>query len=379
MSNENKDQQLNKDNSGEPGQAKSNSQLPNNDNGETEIPFEIRFQQTVEKVRPYLKNLWALRKKFVIFNAIVLILTLAYLIFLTEPYYDSTVTILPDYGGKESSLGQLGGLASLAGVSVGSGSPTEIYQNLITSESVLAPIIYSKYKTEKFSDSVNLIQYFKIKPDKSLPQDLQKRDMFLKVFNALAKGRLTSDVDRMTKILTVTVKMPEAQLSADVVNKVAESLDNYIRTKRKSYASEQSQYIEKRLMQVKDSLNVAENKLMYFKEQNRMVIQSPALMLEQGRLSRNAEIMNAVYLELSKQLELAKIAEVKDTPVLNIKELAKDPIVKTGPKRLTALIIVLFLSVLFSGTYFAFRSTIKKYTSIMGLHSIRIRGKRKTV
>ncbi|MHB8842483.1 MAG: Wzz/FepE/Etk N-terminal domain-containing protein [Candidatus Aquicultor sp.] len=352
-----------------------NRQSISNGEVEEEIPFDIRFQQMVDKARPYLKNLWDLRKKFIVFNAVVLAFTLVYLIFLTKPYFDSTVTILPDYGGKESSLGQLGSLASLAGVSVGGGSPTEIYQNLITSESVLSPAIYAKYKTEKFPDSVNLIQYFKIKPNKNLPSDLQKRDMFLKAFKGLTKGRLITDVDRMTKILTLSVKMPEAQLSADVANKVAESLDNYIRTKRKSYASEQSQYIATRLMQVKDSLNVAENKLMYFKQQNRMVIQSPELMLQQARLQRNAEIRNAVYLELSKQLELAKIAEVKDTPVLNIKELAKDPIVKTGPKRLTSLIIVMFLSVLFSGTYFSFKSTIKKYAAIMGLDSIRIKRK----
>lgn len=328
---------------------------------EEEIPFEERFKKTVDKVRPYIKRLWTVRKKFIIFNIVVLILALVYLIFLTKPYYTSTVTILPDYGSKETSLGALSNLASMAGVNVGQGSPTEIYQNLVTSESVLSPVIYHKYKTEKYPDSVNLIQYFKIKPDKSLPLDLQKRDMFIKEFTNLAKGKISTDVDRMTKILTLTVQMPEAQLSADVVNNIAESLDNYIMTKRKSYASEQRRYIEKRLLQVKDSLALAENKIMYFREQNRVVLQSPELMLEQTRLSRNVEILNAVYLELSKQLELARIDEVKDTPVLNIKELAKDPIVKTGPKRLMTLIIIMFLSALFSAAYYSFDEEIKKY------------------
>jgi uncharacterized protein involved in exopolysaccharide biosynthesis len=322
-----------------------------------------------------LKNLWASRKKFIIFNAIVLILTLAYLIFFAEPYYNCTLTILPDYGGKESSssLGQLGSLAALTGISPVS-SPTDVYQDLLKSETVLAPAIYSKYKTGKFSDSVNLIQYFKIKPAKSLSPYLQERDMFLKVYTALTKGKqLITDVDRMTKILTVTVTMPEGQLSADVVNNIAQSLDMYIITKRISYASKQRDYIEKRLMQVKDSLNTAENKLMYFKVQNRVITQSPELTLEQGRLTRNAEIMNEVYLELSKQLELVKIDEVKNTPILNIKELAQDPIEKTGPKRAITLIIVLFLSVLFSAVFFAFSGNIKKYISIMGLASIKFR------
>lgn len=330
-----------------------------------ELSTEERFKETVEKLRPYIRNLWAARWKLVKINGVVLILALAYLLFLTKPYYTSTVTILPDYGSKETSLGALSSLASLAGVSVGSGSPTEIYNNLITSESVLAPVIYAKYKTEEYPDSVNLIQYFELKPDKNLTPELQKRKMFLAEFTALTKGRLSTDVDRMTKILTITATMPEAQLSADVANKVAESLDSYIRTKRKSYSSEQRQYIDKRLGQVKDSLSYAENRLMYFREQNRTVNQSPALILEQTRLSRGVEILNAVYLELSKQLELAKIDEVKDTPVLNIKETAKDPVIKTGPKRASALIIIMFLAVLLTSSYLMFSGRIKFYYGVM--------------
>lgn len=366
MENENLQQEPGK------GQAASSQQQTTMD----EISFEERFKQTVEKVNPYAVKLWGSRKNLVIFNVAILVLALAYLLFLTKPYYNSTITILPDYGGKETSLGQLSSLASLAGVSVGSGAPTEIYQNLITSESVLSPVIYSKYKTEKFSDSVNLIQYFKIKPNASLPADLQKRQMFLTAYNSLTKGRVNTDVDRMTKILTITSNMPEAQLSADVVNKIAESLDNYIRTKRKSYASEQREYIEKRLGQVKDSLTIAENMLKNFREQNRMVLQSPDLMLEQARLSRNVEIVNAVYIELAKQLEIAKIDEVKDTPVVNIKELAKDPIIKAGPKRFNTLIIIMFLSVLFSAAYFAFKGSIKKYAGFMGIDLSKVRRKK---
>ena len=357
MPNENKDQQL----------SKANPQLPNAKVKST-ITFEMKLQETVEKVRPFLRNILALRKRYLIINGIVLALTLAYLIFLSEPFYDSTVIILPDYGGaKDAMLGSLGGLASLAGVSVGQVSPNEIYQNLISSEAVLAPVIYAKYKTEKYTDSVDLIQYLKVKPDKSIPAALQKRAMFISLYKEMIKGRIVADVDKMTRILTITVEMPEARLSAEVVNNITQSIDNYVRTKRKSFASEQRQYIEKRLMEVKDSLSNAENKLMYFKEQNRMTMQSPALMLQQGRLVRTTEIMNAVYIELSKQLELARIAEVKDTPILNVKEFAQNPVIKKGPSRLSFLVIIMFLTVSFSSIYYGFRSNIKKFTQILGL------------
>ena len=171
-------------------------------------------------------------------------------------------------------------------------------------------------------------------------------------------------LDRITKVLDIKVTMPESDLSALVANNIVESLDNYIRTKRRSYASEQRFYIQKRLAQVKDSLSAAENKLKNFREENRLVA-SPALMLEQGRLLRNVDILQTVFIELNKQLEIAKIDEIKETPVLNVEELAKDPIIKAGPKRATVFITIVILSFLLSTLYFMFRDDIKKYYIIM--------------
>jgi uncharacterized protein involved in exopolysaccharide biosynthesis len=256
-------------------------------------------------------------------------------------------------------LSQFSGLASLAGVNVGSGSPTEIYQNLLQSESVVGPVIYSRYLTKEYPDSVNLIQYFEIDTKDKNPE-IQKRKRYLTVNELLTKSLISTDLDKMTKILTVKVTMPEAQLSADVVNKLVESLDQYIRTKRKSYASEQRYYLEKRVEQIKDSLNICENELRDFREQNRMITQSPNLLLEQERLMRNVEIQQNVYIELTKQLELAKIDEIKDTPILNIKEIAQNPIIKAGPKRVVTLILIFFFSVLVSGIYILYEDILHK-------------------
>jgi uncharacterized protein involved in exopolysaccharide biosynthesis len=326
--------------------------------------FEEKFKDFVKKVQPYYKKLRANRRNFILFNLAVLIFTIAYLLFLAKPYYESTVTILPDYGSKSSMLSQLSGLASIAGVNVGEAAPTEIYQNLITSETVLKDVIYSKYLTKEFPDSVNLIKYFAIDESDNNPL-IQKRKNFLKLYEKLTKNRLSTDIDRMTKVLNVKVTMPEGQLSADVANKLVESLDLYIRTERKSYATEQSYYLEKRTSQIKDSLSLAENKLKYFRQRNRITAQSPTLLLEQDRLMRNVEILQSVFIELTKQLEIAKIDQIKDTPVLNVKEYAKNPVIKAGPKRAISLITIMFFSFILSSLYFIFKQDIKNYYKIL--------------
>ncbi len=328
------------------------------------LSAEEEFRKTVSAARPHFLKLKENKWKFFWINLSIAVFTLVILFLVVPLYYESTVTILPDYGNKNTSLGQLSDLAAIAGVKVGEGAPTEIYQALVTSESVLGPVIYKNYLTKEFKDSVNLIQYFEIEPDNSLPPELQKRKMFIKAYDRLSKGHLSTDLDRITKVLNIKVTMPESDLSALVANNIVESLDHYIRTKRKSYASEQRFYIEKRLLQVKDSLTAAENKLKNFREENRLVA-SPALLLEQGRLMRNVDIQQTVYIELNKQLEIAKIDEIKETPVLNIKELAKDPVIKAGPKRGIIFVIIVFTSVLLSSLYFMFRDELKKYYMIV--------------
>ena len=334
---------------------------------DSEKSFTDSMTELVIKLKPYFKILWQNKWKFILFNLIVLILTTLYLLLLAKPYFRSTVTILPDYGNKSSEmLGQLSGLASLAGVSVGDTPPTQIYQNLITSETVLSDVIYTKYQTEEFKQPVNLIEYFEIEPkDESLSKQLQERDKFLQLYVEFTKKRITTDLDRLTKILTVTVEMPESKLSADVANKITESLNDYILTQRKSFASEQRKYLEKRVGQVKDTLSFFEEKLKDFRSQNRMILQSPELQLEQARLMRNVEIQQTVYGELLKQLELVKLQEVKDTPVLNVKEEAKEPILKAGPKRLTSLVIIMFFSVLISGLYFMVKNNILNLVKVV--------------
>jgi uncharacterized protein involved in exopolysaccharide biosynthesis len=324
--------------------------------------LEDWFKNLVEKIRPYTKRLWDLRKKLLIINGIVAVLVLIYLYLIVKPYYESTVTILPEFGSKSTTFAGLSQLATLVGVRPSEGAPAEIYQNLLTSEIVLENVIYSKYKTAKFTDSVNLIEY--LNPAKDDTEIRNERQVFLSVYRNLAANLIRSNIDRLTKILTITVTMPESQLSADVANKIAESLDGYIRTKRKSFASEQKFYIEKRIDELSDSLRLAEDKLKNFSEQNRMIQQSPQLILEKGRLMRNVEILNAVYIELNKQLEVTKIDEIRETPVVNIKEWAKDPVYKAGPARANNFIKVLLLSVLLSSFYFLFKDRLMKYMKL---------------
>jgi len=311
----------------------------------------------IELIRPYFQYLMIYKKKILFFNIAVIAISLVYLIIFVKPDYSSTITILPEYGSK-SGLGGLASIASLAGLDVGGESPMEIYKNIIISESVLEPVIMSKYKTLEYPDSVNLLQYFDIKATVSVTPEEQEREKFLKYYKQTIKSTLFVDIDLMSKIMTLRITMPERMLSAEVLNRIALSLDNYLRTKKKSNASESRFYIEKRINQVKNELSLYEERLKNFRENNKMILQSATLLLIQERLIRDITISGTVFAELQKQLELVKLDEIRDIPVLNIKELARDPIVKDGPNRRMRFVIILFMANLLIAGYYILKMNI---------------------
>lgn len=304
-------------------------------------------------------QLYRHRRTFLTVNGAVIAVAVTVLLVFVKNDYDSTIVILPNYGGT-SMLGGLGSLAAVAGLNIGESNPAAVYQKLIVSESVLEEAIYRKYSTAEFADSVDLIAYFEIELEKTGPSDppfLQERDKFLQMVEMMRTEMVMTELDRITNILTITVRTPEPRLSSAVANTLIESLDRYVRTKRRSNAVDQRIYIEERTTQVKDSLDGAEEELRRFREQNRIVT-SPQLLLEQSRLLRSVEIQQAVYIELTRQMELVKLEEIKDSPIINVQEAAGVPVKKSGPSRLKYLLAVLVFSVSVTAAYYMFRETM---------------------
>jgi uncharacterized protein involved in exopolysaccharide biosynthesis len=339
----------------------------NEGNSTQEAPqkdFADRLREFVDALRPYIKRLWPHRYKILKINLLADVIILLYLLFLTKPYYKTTITILPEYGTK-ASLGGLGGLASLAGINLAEGTSTVIYQNILSSESVLSPVVYAHYLTKEFKDSVNLIQYFEVEVEKRDEPDVQERRQFLKVYNLMKNAIIQTDLDRMTEILDITVTMPESKLSAEVANNIVESLDEYVQTVRKSNAIDRRLYLERRNSQIEDSLRNNEEALKTFQIQNKIIEQSPELVLQQSRLMRNVELYQATNIQINQQLEIARIDEIKDNPIINLKEKAKDPVVRSGPPRRNYFIFLIILVGISATSYFVYRDQLKEYFNIV--------------
>lgn len=285
-----------------------------------------------------LGAVWSKRKLILIIVGVSTVLSIGISLILQESFLATTV-ILPEADkSKLSSMGGLSDLASLAGISAGGdGSLLKLYPTIIKSEAVLKNILYKKYQSKKFSQPVNLIEYWEIEaktPELQFETGLKSLTELLQV-----------SMDNKTSVITMQISMPEPQLAADILNEVTSELDKFIRNKRTTSAGNQRKFVEDRLAEVKQDLTKAENTLKEFRERNRQVL-SPQLLLEQERLIRDVQINATIYTELRKQFELVKIEEVKNIPVINVMDSARAPAKKDKPKRAIIVLSVFFLSLL---------------------------------
>lgn len=303
----------------------------------------IKSNMSVKEKYEIFAILWGFRKSTLMVVGTITALSIAFSLMLPN-YYRSSAVLMPS--NNQTKLGGLSGLsslASIAGISVGDASVEQLYPDIIKSESILHDVIYSKYHSKNFSFPVNLIEYWEIDEDDSLLR------------YEIALKRLQKEIevsaDKKTNIVNITLLMKEPQLAADVVNRAVFLLDNFMKTKRTTSAKEQKKWIESRLLEVESDLKKSEEVLTNFREKNRSISNSPQLLLQEQRLTRDIEINDAMFVELKKQYEIAKIEEIKDIPVINILDPARPAAKKDKPTRSVIVLLSFFFSFLGSIFY----------------------------
>src|SRR5438552_3811746 len=113
-------------------------------------------------------------------------------------------------------------------------------------------------------------------------------------------------------------------------------------------ARKQRRYARERLKEAEHELRDAEARQLSFLQSNRTYATSPILTFEANRLERDVQVKQESYLTLTREYEQARIAEVRDTPLLTIVDQAVPPYKKSSPHRALMVIAALVLGELFA-------------------------------
>lgn len=291
------------------------------------------FQGILDQFEIVLKHRKVLAITFLLYTVPVFFYQLT-----LEPFFTSSVTMLPPESVGGSALSNFQGVASqLLGINpTSSKDVTLLYEDILRSRRVSRNILNAKFQTKEFSDPIKLIDYFRVIADSE--SELIQRAT--KIYNDM----VTIIIDPVSKKSTIFVTTPEAQLSADIANRLVFELDKFNSELSTEKAVDLRMFIEERLATTKLLLTEAEELVMKFRENNKRIENSPELQLQQGRLIREVRIQEGVFITLKKEFETVKIEEVKNLPSVRILDGAIAPYQKTGPMRLKAMFIAIVVA-----------------------------------
>jgi len=316
------------------------------------------------------------RKLILKYSSIAGFIGLIYALVAT-PFYQSTTTMYPALE-TENSGGILGssiaGLAESYGLMGLGSAPTYNIPDIVLSRRIKKNIILSNWKSNTYPDSSNLIKFWEIdKPNKFSP--LIILDLLKPLFpsgggfstsadkihleNAIEKlQRLISVSEEQSGLIVVSVLMEDPALASDITNYIADYIKNFISYEQEKEAIKKKEFIYSQMLSAKGDLSESEFKLTNFIKRNPLALGNPDLQLQQGRLVREIEENQAVYITLRQQYEIAKIEAEEDKLFINILDKGDIAVRKSKPKRLLILLSSIMLGMMSSVLYLLYRNKL---------------------
>jgi len=326
------------------------------------------------------KTIWEGRRTIIKTTLIFMAIGLFVALF-SEKEYTASTTIVPATQGK-SIGGSLGGLAAMAGINLGSmGSDSDIspslYPQIVNSipfqkqllqtplniEGQNKLITYTDYYTNVYSPS--LLGYLKkytiglpgllikaiksnvIAKEERLKQSAAKNQIqtITDDENTLIKqlnNQIVLDINDKDGYITISASLPESIAAAQLAKKAQELLQHYIINFKVQKSKEQLKFIQGRYQEKEKQFKSIQKQLANFKDRNQN-ISSTLAQTKLVQLQSEYDLGFSVYTELAKQLETQQIQVKEDTPVFTVLQPVSVPIEKSEPKRVSILIIWIFI------------------------------------
>ncbi len=251
--------------------------------------------------------------------------------------YVSSAKVMFSGGGSSGS--QMQGLAAQFGFKIpgDSGGSGWVYSEIVKSRTFAKSVLKRKFDTEKYG------------PQKSLLQILTYGDgeptVGIDTLEIHGANALTGmiEIENQGSYSIFSVSTFEPQFAGDLCAVLIHELDQQQRKFKTEKVKETRLFIEGRIVDIQKELEGAEENLKVFRDRNRQIGQSPALLLEQQRLTRETSVLTGVFTTLKQQLEMTKIEEVKESTLIQVLDPPIAPFHRDSPNRRLSVLLSLIL------------------------------------
>ena len=225
------------------------------------------------------------------------------------PRYTAHASFVPQ-ARRQSSL--VSGFAAQLGVTLPGQDATQsplFYSDLARSDGILASIIRTGVH-DRSAKPVSFASYYKVsESDTAVARE--------RLIDRL-RADVSSSVTAKTNLVELAMTAKDPVIAKETLDNLLAALEQYNSMQRRSQATAERRFAERRLLEVRAELTTAESSLMQFLTSNRDYRNSPTLTFHQERLARDVNLKQQVFTSLSQAVEQARLEEVRDTPVLSV-------------------------------------------------------------
>lgn len=336
-----------------------------------------------------LSKVWQGRRKVVRYTLWGVLAGLV-VAFSLPPEYTTTVTMAPEERGASTNMGNLGGLAAMAGVDLGGmsgsdGIAVEIYPEVISSTPFLAEVGAIPVVGRRIPTPISLYEYC----DRELrtpwwstvlrlpmrlvgavlgrggrsddsaaidPHRLTPRQDA--VFTTL-RERIAIGIDKKTGIVSAGATMQDPEVAAAAADSLVAKLQKYIIDYRTEKARRDYLFIQSLYEEALADYYAKQQRYARYVDANQHVIRE-SVRVERERLQSEQQLAYSLYSSLASQRESARIKVQEQTPSLTVIEPAGVPVRKSGTSRATILVGFAFLGALAAVAAILFREFFAK-------------------
>jgi len=311
-----------------------------------------------------LKTVWIGKKTIIIISFVFAVIGVGAAL-LSPVVYSSSTTFITSSSESSNSSG-LSGVASLVGINLGGMSsgneiPASMYPQI--GESIdfkrallnsfidekkqvkLGDFLITKYGIEKTLNTQN----------KSKSFVSESEDKLFNILNEI----ISISVNQKDGFISISANMPESEFAANTCINAREILQEIVINNKIKSVKQQLVFSEEQLAEKRIEFEETQNKLAYFNDSNLNIVNS-SVINEREKLEANFQIINAVMVELSKQVEQSKLQVSKDTPVFSVIKEATMPTRRSSPKRTQMVLIYGFIGLAVSVLYTLVKTPLKQ-------------------
>lgn len=320
---------------------------------------EFRKEVIRFSFKGFLQVLWKEKILFIIIMVIFIGCGFWYSTTLREEF-TSQGKILPELSGRSSRLGNLSGLASLAGIEIGGVETTEairpdLYPNIIESAPFFLDLLKHTITTkdnkrvtfEKFYHDTfekNFKEKEKIANEASAnPNGYLVLDTKNEARIKSLKQRIVVAIDKKSFVILITVKMPDPVVAAEVASFTMKYLTQYVTSYRIEKARKDMDFLAQRVNEAKGKFYTNQTKKANYSDQFQLsTIRMQSADVQRERIESEYRMSSTFYNELLKKYEESKIKVQQETPIFKVLEPPIVPTRKSAPVK--SIIILEFLA-----------------------------------